>query len=103
MKQLVKVAGVGAVSALMVGSLWAQAGGGAAGGQAGVGTTGTGTTGMTISQTPWFSNQAIRTQIGFNDQAFNQLNTAYGQAYQTYNTGVSQLGTNLTPQQRMQR
>ena len=105
MKQFVKAAVVGAVLVLMVGSVWAQAGGRAAGGAA-VGQAGARagtTTGMTISQTPWFSNQAIRGQIGINDQTFNRLNTAYGQAYQTFNTGVGQLGTNLTPQQREQR
>jgi hypothetical protein len=111
MRQFVKFSSTGVLSALMVSSVWAQAGGGAtgggaAGGQTGAkgGTTGTvGTTGMTIGQTPWFNNQALRTHIGLNDQSFNQLNTAYGQAYQNYNTGASQLGVNLTPQQRAQR
>jgi hypothetical protein len=81
--------------------IWAQVktGAGAGGTQATVAQMGAGS----ISQTPWFSNQAVRTHIGINDPTFNQLNNAYGQAYTTYNSGVSQLGINLTPQQRAQR
>jgi hypothetical protein len=77
---------------------WAQAAGKGA-------TTGT-TRQMTaggITQTPWFTHQNVRSNIGINDQTFNQLNAAYGQAYSTYNQGISQLGTNLTPDQRAQR
>jgi hypothetical protein len=108
--RFVKMAVAGLLSVSLTSAAWARAGGAGAGagtGQAGVaqaGKTGTTTTQVGgISQTPWFSNPAIRTQIGLNDQTFNQLNTTYGQAYGAYNTGVSQLGSTLTPQQRAQK
>src|SRR4051795_9207090 len=114
--RFLKLAVTGLVSISLTSPVWAQAGAGAGtGGTGGAGTGGAGTgaaqggkTGGTattttaqggiggISQTPWFGNQAIRGQIGLNDQTFNQLNTTYGQAYSTYNTGISQLGSTLT-------
>ena len=33
-----------------------------------------------MNQTPWFTNQGVWSQIGLNNQNFNQLNTAFGQA-----------------------
>jgi hypothetical protein len=98
MNHFVKLALAGILSLAACAPAWAQAV------QKGA-TTGA-TSQMAVSgfsQTPWFSNQSVRSHIGLNDQTFNQLNNAYGQAYSTYNTGVSQLGTNLTPEQRAQR
>jgi len=55
------------------------------------------------SQTPWFSNQDIRQQLKLNDQQFNRLNKSYGEAYNTYQQKLGQLGKNLTDEQRTER
>jgi hypothetical protein len=55
-----------------------------------------------ISQTPFFNNPAVRRELNLNDTQFNSLNTAYRNAYNTYNQGVNNLGQNLTPDQRAQ-
>jgi hypothetical protein len=107
MSRFVKFAAVGALSVLIEGPSWVTAqqgaGAGTQGTKATAGAQGNAGTSMTINQTPWFSNPQIRAQIGLNEQAFTQLNTAYGQAYTKYNSGVSTLGNNLTPEQRIQR
>jgi hypothetical protein len=56
-----------------------------------------------ISQTPFFNNPAVRRELNLNDTQFNSLNTAYRNAYNTYNQGVNNLGQNLTPDQRAQQ
>ena len=56
-----------------------------------------------INQTPWFSNQGIRSQLNLNDQQYNALNRAYGQAYTHYSSNLGQLGNTLTPQERAQK
>src|SRR5437763_1283466 len=78
---------------------------GATGTQGTTGTSGTqGATGTQgaggIGQTPWFSSQNLRGQLGLNDQQYNQLNSAYGQAYSNYSSNMGQLGNSLTPEQR---
>ncbi|HWY85601.1 MAG TPA: hypothetical protein VNX28_02700 [Gemmataceae bacterium] len=107
MCHFVKLAAAGALSVVLAGPNWVSAQQGAgAGAQApgvGVRAQGTASAQMGINQTPWFSNPQIRAHIGLNEQAFNQLNTSYGQAYTKYNSGVSTLGNNFTPEQRMQR
>jgi len=55
------------------------------------------------SQTPWFSNPEVREQLQLNEQQYNQLNQAYTQAWNRYNQGWTQLGANLTPEQRAQQ
>jgi len=58
-----------------------------------------------ISQTPWFSNQGVQKQLNLNADQTTQLNKAYGQAYNTYQSGMKQLGsdTNLSAQDRAQK
>jgi hypothetical protein len=41
--------------------------------------------------------------LKFNDQQFNALNRAYGQAYTKYNIGVGRIGNTLTEQERAQK
>jgi hypothetical protein len=109
MVRFAKIAVAGLMSVVMVGPVWGQAGGA---GQAGAGaqasgaatTGGRATIGMgNINQTPWFSNQGIRSQLNLNDQQFNALNKAYGQAYTNYSSNLGQLGNTLTPQERAQK
>jgi hypothetical protein len=58
-----------------------------------------------LSQTPWFSNPAVQKQLNINGEQYNQLNKAYGQAWNNYQTGVKQLGanTNLSAAERARR
>jgi hypothetical protein len=51
-----------------------------------------------IPQNPFFANPGVRRDIGLHDNQFNQLNTAYGQAWQRYNQGLQ--GRNLQTQNR---
>jgi len=59
----------------------------------------------TIGQTPWFSNQGVQKQLNLNNEQLGQLNKAYGQAWGSYQKGLSQLGndTNLSATDRAQR
>jgi len=56
-----------------------------------------------INQTPWYSVPAVRQQLNLTDDQYRQLNNSYNTAWTTYNTGVTQLGDNLTDQQRAQQ
>jgi hypothetical protein len=56
-----------------------------------------------IRQQPWFNPRVIRQQLNLNDDQFNQLNRSYGEYWNRYNQGMSQLGRDLNEQQRMQR
>lgn len=56
-----------------------------------------------ISQTPWFGDQGIRKQLNLNDEQFNRLNKAYGEAWGGYQKGMKQLGTDLNDADRRQR
>jgi hypothetical protein len=54
-------------------------------------------------QMPWFSNQDARTHLKLNDAQYNQLNKGYGQAYEGYQTGMKNMGKDLTDEQRTQK
>src|ERR1700683_3023049 len=58
-----------------------------------------------LSPTPWFGNPAVQKQLNINGEQFNQLNRAYGQAWNTYQNGVKELGANanLSAADRAQR
>ena len=61
-------------------------------GQAGKSTTGQpGSTMGGINKTPWFSDPALRKELKFNEQQYNQLNKAYGQAWTGYEKAMSGL------------
>jgi len=55
-----------------------------------------------FSQTPFFSDPSVRKQLNLNDEQYNKLNQAYGQAWNQFQSGSSQLN-NLPEQQRSQR
>jgi len=110
MVRTVQFALAGVLSVGLVSSAWAQASGGATGGAQG--TTGAqGTAGAQgsargtfgIGQTPWFSNPTVRSQLNLNDQQFNALNQAYGQAYNQFQTGTGQIGQTVNGDQRTQK
>jgi hypothetical protein len=116
MVRYAKIAVAGVLSTVLAGPVWGQAagagaGGAKAGGQAGAGQgAGPATAGVRtsasmggVNQTPWFSNQAVRSHLNLNDQQFNALNQAYGQAYGNYSSNLGQLGNTLTPQERAQK
>jgi len=56
-------------------------------------------------QTPWFSNQAVRQQLKFDDTQYNKLNKAYGESWQRYQNQMAEINKNkdLTDAQRAQR
>jgi len=56
-----------------------------------------------FGQNPWFSNQEIRQQLKLTEQQYNQLNSAYANAWKTYQQGLQGLGNNLSNEQRMQQ
>lgn len=56
-----------------------------------------------INQTPWYSVPAVQQQLNFTDDQYRQLNSSYNTAWTKYNTGVTQLGDNLTDAQRAQQ
>lgn len=56
-----------------------------------------------VNQSPWFGNATIRQQLQLNDAQYNQLNTAYAQAWGRYNQGITGLDKSLAEQERMQR
>jgi hypothetical protein len=56
-----------------------------------------------INRTPWFSNQDIRSKLNLNEQQFNALNKAYGEAYSKYSTGSGQFGNNLSAEERARK
>jgi hypothetical protein len=54
-------------------------------------------------QIPFFTDPAVRRQLALNQNQFNRLNQAHQDAFMQFNQGVGRLGSNLTPQQRMQQ
>ena len=101
MARFAKTALAGILSVVMTGPVWGQAATqGSARATAQVRTP-QGAGG--ISQTPWFSNQMIRSQLNLTPQQYNALNSAYGQAYTHYSGNMGQLGNSLTPQEREQK
>lgn len=56
-----------------------------------------------IYATPWYSAPAVRQQLKFTDDQYLQLDNSYNTAWTTYNTGVTQLGDNLTDAQRIEQ
>jgi hypothetical protein len=54
-------------------------------------------------QTPWFSNPGTRQHLNLNDAQYNLLNTGYGQAYGIYQQGMTNMGKDLSPEQRSQK
>ena len=88
MRYFVRFMAASVLSLTIASPIWAQVktGAGAGGTQATAAQMGAGS----ISQTPWFSNQAVL--HAHRDQRSNvqpNFNDAYGQAYTTYNSGVS--------------
>jgi hypothetical protein len=55
-----------------------------------------------FGQTPWYSNMAFRQQLQLNQNQLGQLNQNYSNAYNQFQTGVSQL-RGLPPAQAQQR
>jgi len=55
------------------------------------------------SQTPWFSDPAVRQELQLNEQQYNQLNQSYGKSWTAYNKERNLIDTKLTPEQRQQR
>lgn len=95
MNRLFACAGI-ALLAIISGESRAQqgTGSGAQGtGQAGAkGTPGqAGSTMGGINRTPWFSDPALRRELKFTDQQFDRLNKVYGQAWTSYEKGMSGL------------
>jgi len=111
MVRFAKLVMTGALSLLLVGPAFSAGKGGAGGaggagaggagaggaGQSGAGQSGAGARGGStaggIGQTPWFSDQGIRSQLNLNEQQYNSLNKAYGEAYNQYNSARSGTGT----------
>lgn len=56
-----------------------------------------------LNQSPWFADQGVRQQLQMSDNQYQALNQGYGQAWTTYNQGISGLDSNLPDVQRMQR
>jgi len=56
-----------------------------------------------MGQTPWFGNQDVRQHFNLSDAQYNQLNKGYGTSYGQYQTGMQNLGNDLTPEQRTQK
>jgi hypothetical protein len=56
-----------------------------------------------MNQRPWFADPHVRQSLKFNDNQFNQLNQAYGQAWSQYQQGYNDLGRDMTPAERTQR
>src|SRR5579871_5599704 len=54
-----------------------------------------------INQTPWFGNADVRSNLQLSSDQFNRLNSAYSNAWNTYNQGIGSLASNLTPADRM--
>ena len=55
------------------------------------------------NQTPWFANPGVREQLQLNDTQFDELNRAYQQSWNTYNKGLNELDSGLTPELRQKR
>jgi hypothetical protein len=53
-----------------------------------------------ISQTPFFADPSVRSQLQLNNRQFNQLNTAYQRAFANYNRGLTRLNTDTAATQR---
>lgn len=56
-----------------------------------------------IYETPWFSDPSIRQQLRLNDAQYDQLNQSYVRSWNRYNLATSQLGRDLTEQERQDR
>ena len=51
-------------------------------------------------QTPWFGNQEVRQHFKLSDEQYNQLNKGYGTYYGQYQTGMKDIGKDMTDEQR---
>lgn len=47
-------------------------------------------------QSPWFTNPALRTELGLTESQYNQLNNNYNQAYAAYQQRLNNLERNLS-------
>jgi hypothetical protein len=56
-----------------------------------------------ISQTPWFSDPNVQTQLKLTPSQVAKLNQLYAQDWQRFNSSTGQIGSVLTDQQRQQR
>jgi hypothetical protein len=56
-----------------------------------------------LHQTPWYSVNEVRRQMGLTENQFKQLNGNYNRFWTRYNSGVNGLPSNLTPQERMRQ
>jgi hypothetical protein len=56
-----------------------------------------------LRERPWFADQGVRRELGFDEKQFNQLNQAYRNAWQRYNQSERGLATDLPDEKRMQR
>jgi len=55
-----------------------------------------------FGQNPWFSDPAVRKQLNLNDEQYNKLNQAYGQAWNQFRTGSgTSTGNDQQSQDRM--
>jgi hypothetical protein len=55
------------------------------------------------NRNPFFADPMVRRQLNMNDDQFNRLNQSRQEALTRFDQGIDGLGSNLTPQQRMQR
>jgi len=74
-------------------------------GQAGKGGAGQKGSWNTISQTPWFSDQSIQKQLNLKNEQSGQLNKAYSQAWNNYQSGLKELNSksDLSAEDRAKR
>lgn len=56
-----------------------------------------------INQNPWFNNPAIRQEMNWNDNQFQQLNQNYGTIWDQYSQNLRNTYQGLSDEQRMQR
>jgi len=56
-----------------------------------------------FGQNPWFANQGVRQQLNLTEQQFNQLNSAYGNAWKGYQQGYTGLDNKLSNDARWQK